>query len=318
MAKTVLITGGAGFIGSNLADRLLADGYRVVVVDNFDSYYDPSIKEQNVCDNIGNPNYELHRVDIRDAGSLDAVFERNDIDVVVHLAARAGVRPSIEQPELYADVNVSGTVSVLERMRKHGVKKIVFASSSSVYGNCSEDKFSETLDVNQPISPYAATKKACEEMLYVYHKLFGISVVALRFFTVYGERQRPDLAINKFVTLINNGQPIDMYGDGSSIRDYTYIGDIVDGIVASIDYDATGYEIINLAGGNPITLMEMVMSIQRALGKSTGINVLPKQAGDVDKTSGDITKASRLLGYKPAISFEKGISRFVEWKNTKK
>ena len=311
----ILITGGAGFIGSNLADRLLSVGHDVIVVDNFNDYYDVSLKERNVSANLNNPHYTLYRVDICGQDAIARVFSDNDIDVVVHLAARAGVRPSLENPVAYVETNILGTVNILEQMKLHNIKKLVFASSSSVYGNCSAEKFSEDLKVTEPISPYAATKSACEQIIYTYHHLYNINAICLRFFTVYGPRQRPDLAIRKFVEKIESGTPIDMYGDGSTRRDYTYIDDIVNGICAAIKYDKTGYEIINLGGGEPITLKRMIETIEKVFGKSAIINQQPMQPGDVDKTVCDWNKANNLLGYTPQTTFEQGIKKFKEWKN---
>lgn len=312
----VMITGGAGFIGSNLADRLLSHGDSVVVVDNFNDYYDPAIKEANVGAHCGNPNYRLYRVDIENAAALAKVFDDDPVDAVVHLAARAGVRPSIESPAAYMRTNVIGTVNVLDQMASHGIGKLVFASSSSVYGNCRAESFSEDLKVTEPISPYAASKSACEQICYTYHHLYGMSVVALRFFTVYGPRQRPDLAIRKFVEAIESGKPITMFGDGTTRRDYTFISDIVDGICAAIQYEGRGYEIINLGGGDPVTLRRMISTIESVLGKSAIIQACPMQPGDVDKTVCDWSKAKRLLGYSPSVSFEDGIWAFVKWRSS--
>lgn len=309
-----LITGGAGFIGSNLADKLLADGHNVVVVDNFNDYYDTDIKEANVAQHLNNPYYKLYRTDIEDEKSLKDVFEHNQFDAVIHLAARAGVRPSLEKPMDYVKTNIIGTVNILECMKEYNCKKLVIASSSSVYGNCKAEEFSEDLKVVEPISPYAATKSACEQLCYTWHHLYGINVVALRFFTVYGPRQRPDLAINKFARLIDEGKPIQMYGDGTTKRDYTFIDDIVAGIQSAINYDKTGYEIINLGGGEPITLKRMIETIEKALGKKAVINQQPMQPGDVDKTVCDWSKAHRLLNYTPKTTFEHGIQKFINWK----
>ena len=309
----ILITGGAGFIGSSLADKLLAEGHHLIVVDNFNDYYDIKIKWQNVSANMNNENYKLCIVDIENKEALRKVFADNKIDCVVHLAGRAGVRPSIEAPELYVNTNVLGTVNILELMKDFEVKKLVFASSSSVYGNCKAEKFSEDLNVREPISQYAASKSAGEQFAYTYSKLYNMNVVCLRFFTVYGPRQRPDLAINKFAKLIRSGQPIPMFGDGTTMRDYTFIDDIVQGICAAITYNKTPYEIINLGGGEPITLKRMIETIEKTIGKPAIINKLPMQAGDVDKTVCDWSKAQRLLGYSPQTSFEEGIKKFVEW-----
>lgn len=310
-----LITGGAGFIGSNLADRLLAKGHNVVVVDNFNDYYDVNIKEKNVRPNLSNPNYVLYRADIENKDEIAKIFAEHKFDAVIHLAARAGVRPSLERPMDYVKTNIFGTVNILECMRQYGVKKMVFASSSSVYGNCSATEFSEDLKVTEPISPYAATKSACEQLLFTWHHLYGISVVALRFFTVYGPRQRPDLAIRKFAHKINAGEPIQMYGDGTTKRDYTYIDDIVDGICTAIDYNKTGYEIINLGGGEPITLSRMIETIEKTIGKKAIIHQQSMQPGDVDKTVCDWSKAHKLLGYTPKTTFTDGIKKFIDWSN---
>lgn len=314
MSKNVLITGGAGFIGSTLADKLLKNGDKVFVIDNFNDYYDTNIKESNVANNLANPNYKLYRCDICDREVVPEIFSKNKIDIVVHIAARAGVRPSLDNPLEYVRSNIDGTVNILENMRKNNCKKIVFASSSSVYGNCKADKFSEDLKVTEPISPYAATKSACEQFLYTYSKLYGIQAVCLRFFTVYGPKQRPDLAIRKFIELIERGEPIPVYGDGTTMRDYTYIDDIITGICSAIEYNKTNYEIINLGGGSPVTLSEMIETIEKVLGKKAEINRMPMQPGDVDKTVSDISKACRLLNYSPSTTFEAGIRKFVEWR----
>lgn len=309
-----LITGGAGFIGSNLADSLLNDGHDIVVVDNFNDYYDIKIKEANVAAHMNNPRYKIYHADIENMADMQKIFAENKFDAVVHLAARAGVRPSLEQPLDYVNSNILGTVNILECMKNNVCKKLVIASSSSVYGNCKAEKFSEDLKVTEPISPYAATKSACEQLCYTWHHLYGINVVALRFFTVYGPRQRPDLAISKFCRLIDEGKPIQMYGDGTTKRDYTFIEDIVAGIKASIAYDKTGFEIINLGGGEPITLKRMIATIEEAMGKKAEIEHLPMQPGDVEKTVCDYSKAQRLLNYKPNTSFAAGIAKYVAWK----
>lgn len=314
--KTYLITGGAGFIGSTLADRLLLDGNQVIVVDNFNDYYDVSIKERNVAPHLTDNNYKLYRIDICDWNALEKVFKENHIDGIVHLAARAGVRPSIEDPILYQQTNNLGTNYILELAKKYGVKNLVLASSSSVYGNNKKVPFKETDVVDFAISPYAATKKANEVLGHVYHALCGMNMIFLRFFTVYGPRQRPDLAINKFTKLISNDEPIPVFGDGSTSRDYTYIQDIINGIVLSIQYvenHENVYEIINLGENTPITLLEMIQTIEKVLGKKAKMNFLPMQLGDVNKTYADITKAKELLGYNPQTSFEEGIRNFVKW-----
>lgn len=310
----ILITGAAGFIGSTLADKLLQRNDNVIAIDNFNDYYDVNIKEQNVLHNLSKSNYKLYRANIEDIQSLKKIFQENNIDVVVHLAARAGVRPSIDSPLAYVKTNIEGTVNILECMKSNNIKKLVFASSSSVYGNCHEDVFSEDLKVTEPISPYAATKSAGEQIIYTYSHLYNIQAVCLRFFTVYGPRQRPDLAINKFTRLIETNQSIDMYGDGSTMRDYTFIDDIVRGIEGAIEYSDTQYEIINLGGGEPVTLKRMIEIIEKTLGKNAIVNQLPMQPGDVNKTVSDVRKAERLLGYHPQTSFVDGIKKFIDWK----
>ncbi len=313
----ILITGGAGFIGSTLADKLLKiESNNVIVIDNFNDYYSTTLKEKNIKHNLDNKNYKLYRGDICDKNLLSKIFEENQIDVVVHIAASAGVRPSIENPLSYVKNNIEGTVNIVEVMKENGIKKIVFASSSSIYGNCKEEIFSEDLKVSEPISPYAASKSACEQFLYTYSKLFDIQVVALRFFTVFGPRQRPDLAIRKFIDLIKENKPIPVYGDGTTIRDYTYVDDIVDGIISAINYNDTPYEIINLGGGAPVSLNQMIETIEKVLNKKATIEHLPMQLGDVNKTAADITKAKKLLNYNPKTSFKEGIIKFIEWEKS--
>lgn len=318
--KTILITGGAGFIGSTIAKKLLEIGEKVVVVDNFNDYYDPELKKENIRDFLENPNFEIYEADIRDVEGLAKVFNENRIDIIIHLAAMAGVRPSIENPILYQDVNGMGTQNVLEQAKAHDVKKLVMASSSSVYGNCKEVPFREDMIVDYAISPYAATKKANEVMAHVYHSLYDMNIIMLRFFTVYGPKQRPDLAINKFTRMMMDGEEITMYGDGSTSRDYTYIDDIVDGVIRSCDYldkNEDVYEIINLGSSNPISLRDMIATIGRVLGIEPIIKQMPMQPGDVDRTYADITKARKLLGYEPKTTFEEGIKKFVKWKTYK-
>lgn len=314
--QTFLITGAAGFIGSHLADKLLNEGNKVIVVDNFCDFYNPEIKENNVKHNLSNPNYKLYRADIRDRNELAKVFNENKIDVVIHLAAMAGVRPSIDNPIYYQEVNCMGTQNILEEMKAHNVKNLVMASSSSVYGNCKEVPFKENMIVDFAISPYAATKKANEVMTHVYHKLFDFNVIMLRFFTVFGSRQRPDLAINKFTRLMLNNEPIPMFGDGTTSRDYTYIDDIVDGIIKSCNYVENNkdvYEILNLGNSSPVSLKEMINTIADVLGKTPNIQELPMQPGDVERTFADISKAKKLIGYNPKTSFKEGIESFIDW-----
>lgn len=311
----ILITGGAGFIGSTLADKLLKENNEIVILDNFNDYYNPQLKDSNVKNNLDNPNYKLYRGDICDKELVNKIFEENKIEKVVHIAARAGVRPSLENPLSYVQTNIYGTTVILEQMQKHNCKKLIFASSSSVYGNCTADKFSEDLKVTEPISPYAATKSSCEQIIYTFSKLYDINAVCLRFFTVFGPRQRPDLAIRKFIELIEKDEPIPVYGDGTTMRDYTFIDDIVEGICSALEYNKTPYEIINLGGGSPVTLNQMIETIETEMGKKAVINRLPMQAGDVNKTVSDITKAQKLLGYNPKTTFSEGIRKFLNWRN---
>ncbi len=314
--KTYLITGGAGFIGSTLTERLLNENNKVVCIDNFCDYYNPKLKEKNVEEFVKNKNYSLYRIDIRNRDDVKNVFDENKIDVIVHLAAMAGVRPSIENPLLYQEVNGIGTQNILEEAKLHNVKSLVMASSSSVYGNCKEVPFKEDMIVDYAISPYAATKKANEVMAHVYHKLNDMNIIMLRFFTVYGPKQRPDLAINKFTRLMLEGKSIPMYGDGTTSRDYTYVDDIVDGICKSCDYVINNdnvYEIINLGSNNPVSLKEMINTIGEVLNVEPKIEVLPMQPGDVDRTYADISKAKKLLGYSPKFTFKEGIQKFIDW-----
>lgn len=314
--KTYLVTGGAGFIGSTLSDRLLRENNNVIVVDNFCDFYDPKIKEKNVKEGLENSNYHLYRVDIRDDKELSKVFNENKIDGIFHLAAMAGVRPSIDNPILYQEVNGIGTQNILEEAKKHNIKNLVMASSSSVYGNCKEVPFKEDFIVDYAISPYAATKKSNEVMAHVYHHLYDINIIMLRFFTVYGPKQRPDLAINKFTRLMLDGKSIPMFGDGSTSRDYTYVDDIVDGIIKSMNYVENNngvYEIINLGNSSPISLKEMINTIGEVLGVEPNIEQLPMQPGDVERTYADISKAKVLLKYNPQTSFKSGIEKFVKW-----
>ena len=314
--KTYFITGGAGFIGSTLAEDLLKDGQKVITIDNFCDFYNHIIKEHNVKELLKNENFKLYKNDIRDKNAIKKIFDENKIDIVMHLAAMAGVRPSIENPILYQEVNCLGTQNILEEMRAHDVKNLVMASSSSVYGNCKEVPFKESMIVDYAISPYAATKKANEVMTHVYHKLFDFNVIMLRFFTVYGPKQRPDLAINKFTRLMLEGKEIPMFGNGTTSRDYTYIDDIVDGIKKSCNYvleNQDVYEILNLGNSSPVSLKEMINIIGKAVGREPIIKQLPMQPGDVERTYADISKAKELIGYEPKISFEKGIEKFIEW-----
>jgi UDP-glucuronate 4-epimerase len=307
-----LVTGGAGFIGSHLVDSLLADGWRVTVFDNFDPFYDPALKEENVRRHRTHADYALVRGDLRDAASLRAL-ENGAYDVIVHLAARAGVRPSIEDPIGYQQVNVAGTQLMLELARRLNVRQFVFASSSSVYGVNPRVPWREDDYVLQPISPYASTKVSGELLGHVYSYLYGIRFIALRFFTVYGPRQRPDLAIHKFARLMLAGAPIPMFGDGSTSRDYTYVDDVIRGVRGAIGYTASAYEVINLGNTNTVTLTEMIAGLEEALGVDARIQRLPEQPGDVPRTWASVDKARSLLGYAPTTDFPQGVRLFADW-----
>jgi len=307
----ILVTGGAGFIGSNLVDRLLANGHDVAVVDEFNDFYDPRIKRANLA--AAADRITLHEADIRDADAVNRIVSEGGFDTIIHLAARAGVRPSIKQPQLYIDTNITGTFHLLEAARAAGVKRFVSASSSSVYGVLKTAPFREDMCLNQTISPYAATKLAGEQLCSNYSHLYGMRTISLRFFTVYGPRQRPDLAIHKFTRFINEGKPIDQFGDGSTRRDYTYIDDIVQGIVACLSYEGPLCDVFNLGESQTTTLSELIAAIETALGKKAIINRMPEQPGDVPLTYADITKARKELGYQPTTKISEGIPKFVEW-----
>lgn len=312
--KNILVTGGAGFIGSHLADRLLAEGeWRVTVIDDFNDFYDPALKRKNIQTQLQNHNYSLSEVDIRDRAALSKVFEARDFDCIVHLAARAGVRPSLAQPLIYAETNINGTINLLELARQRKIKQFIFGSSSSVYGINAKVPFSETDQIHQPISPYAATKAAGELLAHTYSHLYGLRCVCLRFFTVYGARQRPDLAIHKFARLMTSGEPIPVFGDGSTRRDYTFIDDIISGVRAAINYDDTKYEVINLGESRTVELRELIALLERELDLKADIQSQPPQPGDVPQTFADIEKAKRLLNYDPQTPIEEGIQKFVSW-----
>jgi len=312
--RSILITGGAGFIGSHLVERLLTEGdWRITVVDDFNDFYDPSIKRSNIEPNISNSHFKLIEADIRDFFSLEEVFNEGKFDCVVHLAARAGVRPSLTETRLYVETNINGTTNLLELARQHGVKQFVFGSSSSVYGENKKVPFSEDDPIFNPISPYAATKAAGELLCHTYSHLYGMRIVCLRFFTVYGARQRPDLAIHKFAKLINAGKPIPVFGDGTTRRDYTYVDDIISGVRAAIDYNQSNYEVINLGESRTVELRELISLLEKVLGKRANIERQPTQPGDVPQTFADIAKARRLLGYDPQTQIEDGISLFIDW-----
>src|SRR5215204_4346399 len=314
MKKRFLITGGAGFIGSHLVDRLLAsDVEHITVVDDFNDFYEPEIKRANIRAHLADPRYKLAEVDIRNRSALDNVFDGRDFDCIVHLAARAGVRPSLTEPELYTETNINGTLNLLELARHHNIKQFVFGSSSSVYGINAKVPFSEDDPIRQPISPYAATKGAGELICHTYSHLYGLRCVCLRFFTVYGPRQRPDLAIHKFAKLISQGKPIPVFGDGTTRRDYTYVDDIIDGVTAAIHYDRSDYEVINLGESRTVELNELISLLEKELDAHATIDRQPAQPGDVPQTFADISKARALLGYDPKTQIEEGLHRFVEW-----
>jgi UDP-glucuronate 4-epimerase len=308
---SVLVTGAAGFIGSHLCERLVANGRPVVGVDNFDDFYDPQIKSRNIANCMENSNFQLFEADIRDSGAMAQAIGQG-VEIIVHLAAKAGVRPSIAQPLLYNDVNINGTLVLLELAKKHQIDRFIFASSSSVYGNNEKVPFSEDDNVDFPISPYAATKKAGELICHTYHHLYGMSVTCLRFFTVYGPRQRPDLAIHKFARLIERGEPVPVYGDGSMMRDFTYIDDIIDGTVAAIER-CSGFNIYNLGESHPIKVNDLIAEIENALGKKAVKEYLPLQPGDVERTYADVTKAGKDLAYDPKTDIRTGLANFTEW-----
>jgi UDP-glucuronate 4-epimerase len=310
--KTI-VTGGAGFIGSHLVDRLIADGGEVIVVDNFDPFYPRADKEANLAAALAHPRCRLAELDIRDGPAVEALVARSRPDAIVHLAARAGIRPSIADPRLYAEVNVVGTVAWLEgACRLEPRPRFVYASSSSVYGDRSDPPFREGDRVDRPVSPYAATKRACELLAHTFHHLHGLPVTGLRFFTAYGPRNRPDLAVAKFTRLIDRGEPVTMFGDGMTRRDYTYIDDIVDGIVRAIERCSSN-ALYNLGRSDPIALREMIDMLAEALGKPARIRSLPEQPGDVRQTFADVSLAGSELGYSPQVPFREGIRRYIAW-----
>lgn len=311
-AGHVLVTGAAGFIGSWVVERLLGRGDRVTGVDSFDLFYDPKIKRRNLEIARGSERFELIEGDIRDDALWDRLLGGQPIDAIVHLAARAGVRPSIEQAALYADVNVRGTTLVFEAARRHGVGKVVYASSSSVYGGNRKVPFAEEDSVDHPVSPYAATKKATEVIAHTYHHLYGMDAIGLRYFTVYGPRQRPEMAIHKFTRMIAAGEEIPVFGDGSSRRDYTYVDDIVDGTVAALDR-ASGYRVFNLGESRTTTLSDLVGMLSSTLGRQARVKRLPDQPGDVPVTYADVSRARKELGYDPGVGMGEGLERFVQW-----
>lgn len=310
--NTVLVTGGAGFIGSHLAERLLAEGHKVICLDSFDSLYSPKMKWANIQSCILDPSFRLVKGDIRNAELLRDVFETNSIGKVIHLAALAGVRPSLMTPQLYEEVNVQGTINLLQACRDFGVESFIFGSSSSVYGDSNKVPIDESAEAATPISPYAASKRAGELYCYTYSHLYDISVVCLRFFTVYGPRQRPEMAIHKFTRLIDEGKEVMMFGDGTSKRDYTYVSDIVNGIMNALD-NRFRFEIFNFGRSEPVELSTLISLIERCLSKTANIRQVPQQPGDVTITFADVGKSRRMLGYDPKVNIEEGIEAFVHW-----
>ncbi|GAA4465854.1 GDP-mannose 4,6-dehydratase [Nibrella saemangeumensis] len=308
----ILLTGGAGFIGSHLTKELLEQGHAVICLDNLDTYYDPKIKRQNIRQFSADPNYLFIEGDIRDRTLLDALFRLYGCDTVVHLAARAGVRPSVENPALYFDVNVNGTLSILEAMRQAGVRRMVMASSSSVYGDAERVPFTESDACDRPLSPYAASKRSAELLAHTYHHLYGFDISCLRFFTVYGPGQRPEMAISQFTERVLNGLPITLFGDGTTARDYTYIDDITHGILKAIDH-LNGYAVLNIGGSDPISLRDLVSLIEKATGETALIDWQPMQPGDVERTYADVSLARKQIGYMPSVRIDEGILKFVNW-----
>jgi UDP-glucuronate 4-epimerase len=308
----ILVTGGAGFIGSHLVERLLDERRRVVVLDDFDDYYDPAIKRRNLRRALARPGLHLVEGDIRDEPLLERLFAAERFAAVVHLAARAGVRPSIQDPALYTSVNLDGTTRLLEACRRHGVRRFLFGSSSSVYGNNAKVPFSESDPVDHPISPYAATKRAGELLCHAHHHLFGIEVACLRFFTVYGPRQRPEMAIHRFARQLAAGEAVEQYGDGRSARDYTYVDDIVEAVVLALER-CSGYHVWNLGGAQTVSLAVLVEKIAAGLGVAARVRRLPEQPGDVARTWADVARAERDLGWKPAVDIDDGLGRFLDW-----
>ena len=307
----ILVTGGAGFIGSHVAGRLIRDGHEVEIIDDFNDYYDPRIKRANLS-SLGSA-ARLHEGDIRSRDFIQKTISQGRFDAIIHLAARAGVRPSLKDPQLYIDTNITGTHHLLEAAHQHGIGRFLFASSSSVYGLAKKVPFTEDLPLPQTLSPYAATKIAGEHLCGNYAHLYGMKVVCLRFFTVYGPGQRPDLAIHKFTDAIHRGQSIPQFGDGSTRRDYTYIDDIVQGVIGALRYEGPAFDIFNLGENQTTTLSELIVEIEKALGKKAIIERLPEQQGDMPLTAADITKARQLLGYNPQTKIRDGIPKFVEW-----
>lgn len=314
--RTILVTGGAGFIGSNLIEKLILAGHRIICLDNFDPFYPEKDKYENLERSIKSELFTLIKGDVRNRTLLEQIFKDHRIETVIHLAAKAGVRPSIDHPTEYFDVNVNGTIQLLEVMKANQVKKLIYASSSSVYGNNVKIPYSESDNVDLPISPYAASKKAGELITHTFHHLYQMDVINLRFFTVYGPGQRPDLAIHKFFKSHLTNSPISIYGDGSTSRDYTFVDDITEGVISAMNYLSANqnvYEIINLGNQHPVKLSELIDSIEEVSGKKFQLQQLPMQAGDVDRTFAEIEKAKRLLNYQPKTKLKEGLKKFHDW-----
>jgi len=312
MANRILITGAAGFIGSNFADYLLDKGIPVLGIDNYDPFYDRGIKENNIKKALKNACFQFREGDIRDINFIDKCIIDFQPDVVVHLAAKAGVRPSLADPKSYFDVNVMGTLNILELMNKRNISKLIFASSSSVYGNNEKVPFSENDNVDYPVSPYAASKKAGELLCHTFHHLYNLDIFCLRFFTVYGPRQRPDLAIHKFVKALLTGEMIYLFGDGNTSRDYTHIEDIIKGLSAAVE-KVKGFDVFNLGNSKPVSLIDLVQIVEKSSGRKSCLKYLPMQQGDVVRTFADIVKARTMLDYNPGVDFETGIRNYVKW-----
>ena len=313
----IVVTGGAGFIGSHLCEKLISLGSKIICIDSFDNFYNPAIKEDNISEVTGSNHFKLYRSDITNPTQMEKIFSENSIDMVIHLAARAGVRPSIQNPLLYERVNILGTMNLLECCKKYNISKFIFASSSSVYGGNKKIPFSEKDNVDHPISPYAATKKAGELICHTYHNLYKISIFCLRFFTVYGPRQRPEMAIHKFTRQILKGEDIEIYGDGSSSRDYTYIDDVISGILSSLDR-IKGFEVINLGNSNTVKLIDLIRLIEITTGEKGNLKFTKSQPGDVFITCADIRKARKMLKYLPETNIEEGLIKFVKWYKEKR
>ena len=314
--QTVLVTGCAGFIGSHLCESLLKKGFRVIGIDKFDPFYSRKVKERNMVDFLSHPSFTFGRLDLAEKKELGSFMKDTSPDVIVHLAGKAGVRPSIDDPAGYIRANITATQNILDLMKEKGIRKMAFASSSSVYGNCPETPFREDMDVSNPVSPYAFTKKSCELINYTYHHLYQLDILNMRFFTVFGPRQRPDLAIHKFTHLLRNNEPIPMFGDGGTARDYTFVNDTVAGIESAMDYllkNEDVYDTVNLGNNHPVLLRDMIQTIAEEAGVEPVIHQLPMQDGDVNITFADISRAQALLGYQPKTTFREGIRKFLAW-----